>query len=626
MFGRLVRRIVVWAAEHRGLVQALFDALAWTAAIYVATWWRFEFDLGAWPAWRIVVAAGAAGALQMGAGMMFGLYAGRWRFGSFDEIAALTRSVAVVTVVLSLANRFLIGPRLLPVSVVLSGGVLGLVLMAGVRYSWRRFVERNLRPSADVAAPVLVYGAGEGGAQIVTAMLRNPESPYIPVGLIDDSTAKQQLRIMGVPVVGGREELAAAAAELQVRLLIIAIPSAHSRLLRQLSHIALEAGLDVRVLPPVHDSLDAGLGLDDLRPLDLRDLLGRREVQTDVAEIAEYLRGKKVLVTGAGGSIGSEICRQIDGFAPERLVMLDRDESALHAVQLSIEGHGMLDSPDVVIANIRDRDRIYEVFECVEPDVVFHAAALKHLPLLEQYPSEGVKTNVLGTLNVLDAAVSVGVNRFVNVSTDKAADPENVLGYTKRIAERLTAHKSSEAPGVYLSVRFGNVLGSRGSVLDTFRSQLDGGGPLTVTHPEVTRYFMTVEEAVQLVVQAGALGGPGEVLVLEMGQPVRIDDVARRLAADAKHPVDITYTGLRPGEKLHERLFGAGELDERPEHPMIAHVVAPPLARSDLYAVLGEHGTDLLAALRTLCAMPSHEAARRRRRPRSTSPLTTPSP
>ncbi len=610
MNGRAIGRVVEHAVRHRRFRQGLLDLIAWTGAIYVATWWRFEFDLGGWPASRVVLAALVAAGLQLGFGAGFGLYSGRWRFGSFDEIAALTRTACSVIIAFSLLNRFVIDPRLLPSSVVLSGGALALLLMAGARYSWRRMSERKLRPSAARAAPVLVYGAGEGGAQIVTAMLRNPDSPYLPVGLIDDSSAKQQLRIMGVPVVGGRDEVAVAAERLQANLLIIAIPSAHSLLLRQLSQVALDADLAVRVLPPIHESLDNGFGLDDLRPLDVRDLLGRHEIQTDVAQIADYLRGKRVLITGAGGSIGSEICRQIRGFSPECLVMLDRDESALHAVQLSMDGRALLDSADVVVADIRDRDRVYEVFEEVEPHVVFHAAALKHLPLLERYPTEGLKTNVLGTLNVLDAAVSVGVRRFVNISSDKAAEPRNVLGYTKRVAERLTAHTSREAPGVYLSVRFGNVLGSRGSVLDTFRSQLASGGPLTVTHPDVTRYFMTVEEAVQLVAQAGALGRPGEVLVLDMGEPVRIDDVARRLAAEATHPIEIIYTGLRAGEKLHEQLFGCGERDDRPEHPMIAHVRVPSLARADLYAVLSEGSTAVLDALRTLCEMPSQGASR----------------
>ena len=257
--------------------------------------------------------------------------------------------------------------------------------------------------------------------------------------------------------------------------------------------------------------------------------------------------------------------------------MVDRDESALHAVQLLLEGRALLDSRNLVVCDIRDNARLHAVFAEHRPEVVFHAAALKHLPLLEMHPSEALKTNVYGTYNVIEAARGSGVDRFVNISTDKAADPTSVLGYTKRIAEKLTAKAAHDSTGTYLSVRFGNVLGSRGSVLTAFRSQVAAGGPVTVTDPEVTRYFMTVEESVQLVIQAGAVGDDGEALVLDMGQPVKIDDVARRLAAESERPIDIVYTGLRQGEKLHEVLLGADEIDRRPAHPLISHVSVPPL-------------------------------------------------
>jgi FlaA1/EpsC-like NDP-sugar epimerase len=258
--------------------------------------------------------------------------------------------------------------------------------------------------------------------------------------------------------------------------------------------------------------------------------------------------------------------------------MLDRDESALHAVQLSITGRALLDSRDVVLADIRDTQFLAELFAARRPDVVFHAAALKHLPLLEQYPGEAVKSNVWGTQSVLDAAHAAGVKRFVNISSDKAADPTSVLGYSKRVAERLTAYAAVQSGGgAYLSVRFGNVLGSRGSVLTTFNEQIAAGGPITVTDPDVTRYFMTIQEAVQLVIQAAAIGDGGEALVLDMGTPVRIDEVARRLAARAERPIKIVYTGLRRGEKLHECLFSAGEPDFRPRHPLISHVPVDPL-------------------------------------------------
>jgi FlaA1/EpsC-like NDP-sugar epimerase len=262
--------------------------------------------------------------------------------------------------------------------------------------------------------------------------------------------------------------------------------------------------------------------------------------------------------------------------------MLDRDESALHEVQLTLHGRALLDSDETVLADIRDPRRIREVFAEFRPQIVFHAAALKHLPLLERYPAEAVQSNVLGTLTVLEAAAACGAESFVNISTDKAADPVSVLGYSKKIAERLTAHRAGLADGSYLSVRFGNVLGSRGSVLGALSAQARAGGPLTVTHPDVTRYFMTVDEAVQLVLQASVIGGNGEVLILDMGEPVRIADIARRLAAQAAHPVDIVYTGLRPGEKMSEDLLGTEETDHRPHHPLIRHAQVKPIQPEEL--------------------------------------------
>lgn len=339
--------------------------------------------------------------------------------------------------------------------------------------------------------------------------------------------------------------------------------------------------------------------------LDERDLLGRLEIDSDDRGIAAIVTGRRVLVTGAGGSIGSELCRQLHRFAPESLIMVDRDESALHAVELSIAGRALFESRDVVVADIRDRERMLEVFGEHRPHVVFHAAALKHLPLLELYPGEGWKTNVGGTRNVLDAAAAVEVERFVNVSTDKAADPTSVLGHTKKVAERLTAHAAHRTRLPYVSVRFGNVLGSRGSVLEAFRSQAARGGPLTVTHPEATRYFMLIEEAVHLVLQAATIGGAGEALILDMGTPVRIDDVARRIAAESTEPVEIVYTGLRPGEKLHERLVGADEVGQTRIHPLISHVAVTPLdpGRLDeiqLSAATSTSGADEATATRSV--------------------------
>ncbi|HEX2577152.1 MAG TPA: nucleoside-diphosphate sugar epimerase/dehydratase, partial [Aquihabitans sp.] len=494
--------------------------------------------------------------------------------------------------------------RLVPLSVPLIASTLALTASGGVRYVWRWYLERRMRPTHPDVERLVVIGAGEGGQQIVTAMLRNRTGRYLPVTLLDDDPDKRNLRVRGVPVRGGHRDLPRIAEEEGATVALLAIPSAGSAFIREVEVLAGEAGVRLLVLPSSSELYGAEVGEADIRPVTPADLLGRHEHDTDVQSIAGYLTGKRVLVTGAGGSIGSELCRQIYRFAPASLVMLERDESALHAVQLSIEGRAMLDSRNLVVADIRDGDRMVQVFAEHRPEVVFHAAALKHLPLLEMHPSEALKTNVWGTVSLLQAAAATGVERFVNISTDKAADPTSVLGYTKRLAERLTSDASIDSDGTFLSVRFGNVLGSRGSVLTAFKAQIEAGGPVTVTDPEVTRYFMTVEEAVQLVIQAGALGRDGEALVLDMGEPVRIDDVARRLIAESERSIDIVYTGLRPGEKLHEILFAAGEADERPDHPGISHVRVPPLSIDRMTDVGGLDGADLVAALAAACERP----------------------
>jgi FlaA1/EpsC-like NDP-sugar epimerase len=563
-----------WLIEHRFVVLAVWDSLSWIAALSLATWGRYEFRTARIDGGDLLLAMPVVVIVQLLAGTWQGLYVGRWHLGSFEEVAGLLKSVTMAMVVLFFANLPL---RWVPISVPVIAAFVVLVEMAALRYAWRLAIETGRRPGEEDARRALVFGAGEGGVQLITTMLRDPSSPYIPVAIADDDPSKRHLRVRGVHVQGTRKDIASVAKRTGAEVLLIAIPSAGSALIRDLSDIANEAKLPVAVLPPVRELLTTGIDPAQVRPLSDADLLGRHSVDTDVASIASYLTGRIVMVTGAGGSIGSELCRQIARFAPADLVMVDHDESALHACQLSIDGKGQLDNPNLVVANIRDRDRIAEVFELWRPQVVFHAAALKHVPLLEMHPEEAMKTNVWGTEHVLDASATIGVERFVNISTDKAADPINVLGRTKRIAEQLTAGMSEQSPGRYLSVRFGNVLGSRGSVLPAFRAQLERGGPITVTHPEVTRYFMTVQEAVQLVIQAGAIGEDGEVLVLDMGEPVRIAEVAERMVAAAGGEVEIVYTGLRPGEKVHEVLLGRDEVGERRSHPLITHVRVPTM-------------------------------------------------
>jgi FlaA1/EpsC-like NDP-sugar epimerase len=432
-------------------------------------------------------------------------------------------------------------------------------------------------------------------------MLSDSTSPLIPVGVLDDDPRMLRHRLVrGVEVLAPGSAMAEVAGATGAQVLVIAIPSAPPELVRSVTAAAEAAGLEVRVVPPRWAMTDETVNVGAVRPVSLEDLLDRPAHDLDIAAIADYVVGARILVTGAGGSIGSELCRQLSRWAPADLVMLDRDESALHTVSLSLDDEARLDDDSLVVADIRDRDRLDEVFARCRPQVVFHAAALKHVPLLELHPAEAVKTNVLGTANVLEAARAVGAERVINISTDKAADPENVLGYTKCIGEKLTAGVGQHAEGAWVSVRFGNVLGSRGSVLTTFQHQLDAGKPLTVTHADVTRYFMTVEEAVQLVIQAGAIGENGDVLVLEMGEPVRIADVARRMAESVDPPLEVEVTGLRPGEKLNETLFAAHEVPGPTGHQAISRVrsgVLPPESLNGLATAT----PDLVACLRECC-------------------------
>ena len=545
------------------------------------------------------VAGLLAGGFFVILGASIRLHEGRAQLGSFEDVILVGTVAGIVGLAFLIADLTL-GPWYRTITAVCAP-IVATVLMFWGRGLYRVFRERSeyLAGSRGQARePVVIIGAGEAARQLVKAMLRDPQSPWSPVALVDDDPLKRHRRIHNVPVVGGTAEFAVAARHREANTAILAIPSATASLVRGLSSLASKEGLTLKVVPSARELLDPrGPGIRDIRDIDVTDLLGRHQVDTDVASIADYLTGKRVLVTGAGGSIGSELCRQIATFDPAALFMLDRDESALHAVELSIYGRAMLDTDDTVLCNIRDAKAVRAVFDRLRPEVVFHAAALKHLPLLEKAPGEAVKTNVWGSLTVLEAAARAGVERFVNVSTDKAANPTSVLGYSKRLAEGLTASVAQRAGGSFLSVRFGNVLGSRGSVLTAFAQQIAAGGPVTVTDPGVSRYFMTIEEAVQLVIQAGAIGRDGEVLVLDMGEPISIDSVARQLVNLSGQDIDIVYTGLRAGEKMHEVLFGDGEPDKRPVHPLISHARVPALsavqaremdAWDDRDAIIGE--------------------------------------
>ena len=588
-------------------VRITLDLVAWMIAIPVAAEIRYSMVRTGFEYAVVLRGVLFCTVSQLLFGILTGLYRNRRRYGSFDEVALLLRVTVLAGAIGALLDRPF-APRT-PISAMLVGTLFAVIAMMGVRYVWRSVAAVRRRPEPDSAVRLLIFGAGDRGCGIVDELLDAKGTPYLPVGLIDDDPTKRRFKVRGVPVLGSLPEVSVIAKEHRATALLVAVTDVSPKLMHKLLEQAelCEPPLKVKVLAPLSSLFGEKLQTSDIKDLSEEDLLGRRKIDTDLSGIAGYITGKRVLVTGAGGSIGSELCRQLHHFKPERLVMLDRDESALHSVQLSIETRALLDTPNLVLADIRDANRIRDIFEDVRPHVVFHAAALKHLTLLEANPGEAIKSNVWGTQTVLDAAQAVGVETFVNISTDKAASPQCVLGYSKRVAERLTAHAAATAPvGTYVSVRFGNVLGSRGSVLTTFRKQIAEGVPLTVTDPNVTRFFMLIEEAVQLVIQAGAVGQPGEVLVLDMGEPVRIADVAQTLIRRSGRQLDIEYTGLRPGEKLHEDLLGADERDLRPSHPLITQAHVPPLAPVTAASISVEvERLSLIDELAQLCLAPS---------------------
>lgn len=572
----ITRRTLSSRRWLRAGIESSYDAISWTMGLVSAAW--VTRDLSGLPASgptiaRLIVATILVSA---GAGLLGGLYRGRYQRGSLDEVMAVGMAAFVMAFCLVLLSPMLLTRQHAALETIAGGLLFALPAMLGARYVLFAVRQRSRTPSS-AGVNVIVFGAGDAGSMLIRRLTREPGSAYRPVAILDDDPAKKRLRIHGIQVLGDRTRLAEVAASTGASVLVIAIARASGSAIRDLTAQAERCGLTPKVVPTITELLNGSARIDGVRDPRISDLLGRRPVSTDVAAVADHFAGKRILVTGAGGSIGSELCHQLHQFGPAELIMLDRDESALHAIQLALHGRALLDSDETVLADIRDPHRIHQVFARFRPQIVFHAAALKHLPLLERYPAEAVNSNILGTHTVLEAAAACGVESFVNISTDKAANPVSVLGYSKRVAERLTAYMACQAEGSYLSVRFGNVLGSRGSVLTALSAQVEAGGPITVTHPDVTRYFMTVDEAVQLVLQATVIGTDGEVLVLDMGDPVRIADIARRLAASSSRQVDIVFTGLRPGEKLAEDLLGRGEVDRRPYHPLIRHAVVAPL-------------------------------------------------
>ena len=510
--------------------------------------------------------------------LAFGLFHGWWRYVSIRDVLPIAGGSTFGTLMIWGADTLLMPHVLIPRSIYAIDWTLTLMFVLGARYLIRYGRETFGRSRRDSDRRVLIVGAGSAGQMIVREIRENPSLGMIEVGFADDDRAKRRTRIDGVPVLGSHEEIPKLCEEHRVDEIVIAIPSAAPSRLRHILGCCQGVKARARILPGVGDLIDGKVSVGALRDVDLEDLLGRDPVELDSALLARCITGCTVMVTGAAGSIGSELCRQIARLAPARLVMFEISESPLF--DLEMEMREKFPSVNVIplIGDVRDRGRVEETIRMYRPSVVYHAAAYKHVPMMEIHPVEAVKTNVLGTRIVAEAAAKFGVERFVLVSTDKAVRPTNVMGATKRLAE-LVIHNmnGSSRKTAFIAVRFGNVLGSAGSVIPIFRRQLGTTGKLTVTHAEASRYFMLVSEAAGLILQAGAMGEGGEVFVLEMGEPVKIVSLAKNLirlsGKELGVDAEIIFTGLRPGEKLHEELIVEGEDVIRTSHPKVMKLI-----------------------------------------------------
>lgn len=496
----------------------------------------------------------------------FGLYNSLWRYASIEELLkVITTSFFASAAVLSYT---MIVQQHLPRSIYILAFLLDVLLIGGLRFSYRMlsFVKgRNFLGRNNIKR-VMIVGAGQAGAMVIKELKNHPELRSKAVVVMDDDPYKLGRHINGVPVKGDRYAIEKIAQDLDIDEIIISIPGAKKTELKGIVEECSKTLCKLKTLPGIYELIDGKVSIKKIRDVDIEDLLGREANKVDLEEITEYLHERVVLVTGGGGSIGSELCRQIARFNPKKLILLDIYENSAFELQNELlRTYPELDF-DVVIASIRDKKRMEEVFEYYLPEVVFHAAAHKHVPLMEKNPQEAVKNNVFGTKNVAECAEVYGAKRFVLISTDKAVNPTNIMGATKRAAEMIIQSMNKNSATEFVAVRFGNVLGSNGSVIPLFKKQIAEGGPVTITHPEVTRYFMTIEEAVQLVIQAGAMAKGGEIFVLDMGEPVKIMDLAKNLIRlsgfEPEKDVPIKVTGLRPGEKLYEELLmGAEELE-----------------------------------------------------------------
>jgi FlaA1/EpsC-like NDP-sugar epimerase len=579
----------------------IWQVVADGALIATAWWLAFElrFDHGVPPYYdtlfkrTVLIVVG----IKLLVFILFGFYDRWWRYVSTRDMWGAARGVTVASLVADVTVYFAspVADVRLPRSIAVMDWLLLLAFIAGSRLIARSVFERPT-PGRLVARgkEVLVIGAGEAARDTIREMHRNPQLGYTPIGLVDDDPRKKNIRIHGVRVLGATADLPHLLRDNRPDEILIAVPSASGEFRRSVVTTTRELGVPVKTLPGLHELISGEIDLAaQIRPVQVEDVLGRDPVDVDLDSAAPYVEGKTVLVTGAGGSIGSELCRQLIRLGPQRLILVELGESALFEIERELVDERGFSAAVPVLADVGNPTKMRQVFERYEPSVVFHAAAYKHVPLMEANPLESVRNNALATKVVADAAVEHGAHRFVLVSTDKAVNPKTVMGQSKAVCEWVVeAYGAREDIATrFLAVRFGNVLGSSGSVIPIFRRQIEKGGPLSVTHPEMTRFFMTIPEAASLVIQSGAIGGEGHVFVLDMGEPVKIVELAEqmiRLSGKDPDEIGIDFVGARPGEKLHEELWGSGESVVATAHPKINRVSGPVVDAVWLEEELGE--------------------------------------
>ncbi|PET46005.1 hypothetical protein CN514_20785 [Bacillus sp. AFS001701] len=502
---------------------------------------------------------------------IFKLYKKSWEYASIGELIIIFEAITYSIICAAIVQKLTIHEmyfRLLTVT-----WFLHILLIGGTRLVWRIYTD-SFKKNTENKNRTLIIGAGAAGTMVVRQLLKNNDSELIPVAFIDDNVKKQNLHILGIPVVGGVNQINHYVNILDISNIIIAIPSLRKKELNKILQECTKTKAKTKILPMLEDIMTGKVSVNQFRDVQVEDLLGREAVELDIEMISDSITNKVVLVTGAGGSIGSEICRQVSKFNPSTLILLGHGENSIYTINMELKEQFENTSIEFIteIADVQDEKKMISIMKKHRPHVIYHAAAHKHVPLMEQNPEEAVKNNIIGTVNVATAASLYDIETFVMISTDKAVNPTSVMGATKRLAEMMIQYFDRNSKTKFVAVRFGNVLGSRGSVIPLFKKQLEKGGPITVTHPDMVRYFMTIPEASKLVIQAGALANGGEIFVLDMGEPVKIVDLAKNLIKFSGNTIDeigIEFTGIRPGEKLFEELLNKEEVYEEQIYPKI---------------------------------------------------------